>query len=220
MAKANKLVPITRGGPRVGFGDNPALLVIDFIKAFTCRSSPLHAPAVDKAIEASIPLIAAARRVFLPVIFTRVEYQASCIEAPILARKAPFLAKLVKGEPLTAIDERLSPRPEEMVLGKFYPSCFFGTPLAGMLRGLQVDTVMLIGATTSGCIRAAATDAIQHGFRAIVPRECVGDRCPDAHAANLRDIDQRYGDVVDRDECLEILAKLDPVQQREPQAAE
>ena len=112
----------------------------------------------------------------------------------------------VAGEPLTEIDSRLSPAPEDLVLVKNYPSCFYGTTLASTLSGLGVDTLILTGCSTSGCVRAAAIDGIQYGYRVIVPRECVGDRHDAPHDANLFDINAKYGDVVAREEVMAYLA--------------
>jgi len=101
----------------------------------------------------------------------------------------------------------LAPRPEDVVIIKQYASAFFGTALASMLTAERVDTVIVTGCSTSGCIRATAVDGMQHGFRVIVPRECVGDRAPEPHDANLFDIDRKYGDVVSRAEVLAYLSR-------------
>jgi maleamate amidohydrolase len=117
-------------------------------------------------------------------------------------KKVPALRSLVAGEPLAEIDDRIPPQPDDLVIVKNYPSCFFGTTLASTLAGLGVDTVILTGCSTSGCVRAAAIDAIQYGYRVIVPRECVGDRHQEPHDANLFDINAKYGDVLPRDDVI------------------
>jgi maleamate amidohydrolase len=123
-------------------------------------------------------------------------------------RKVPALRKLVPGEPLAEIDPAVAPLPSEVVIVKQYPSPFFGTPLAPMLATLGVDTLILAGCSTSGCVRAGALDGVQHGYRVIVPRECVGDRHDGPHDANLFDINAKYGDVLGRDEVIAYLAGL------------
>ena len=120
-------------------------------------------------------------------------------------KKVPVLRSMVEGEPLTEIVPELPPKPNDVVLKKQYASAFFGTPLAAMLTSLGVDSVIVTGCSTSGCIRATAVDGMQHGFRVIVPRECVGDRHAGPHEANLFDIDSKYGDVVSKAEVLAYL---------------
>jgi maleamate amidohydrolase len=115
---------------------------------------------------------------------------------------------MVAGEKLAQIDPIVAPLPDEVVLVKQYPSPFFGTPLAPMLAAMGVDTLILAGCSTSGCVRAGALDGVQHGYRVIVPQECVGDRHDGPHDANLFDINAKYGDVVRRDEVVSYLAGL------------
>jgi maleamate amidohydrolase len=114
---------------------------------------------------------------------------------------------MVEGNPLAAFCEPVLPNPDEVVISKQYASSFFGTSLASMLHAQGIDTVVLAGCSTSGCIRATAVDAVQHGFRTIVVRECVGDRHPAPHEANLFDIDSKYGDVVSKQEAMKQFRK-------------
>lgn len=193
---------------RVGYGRRPALVVIDFTLAYTTPGSPFYAEGVVRAVNATMPLLVAVRAARAPVIHTRVEYHPSGADGGWFVRKVPALRRLVAGEPLAQIDPRVAPLAEEVVLVKQYPSPFFGTPLAPMLVALGIDTLILAGCSTSGCVRAGALDGVQHGYRVIVPRECVGDRHDAPHDANLFDINAKYGDVVARDEVIAWLGGL------------
>ncbi len=120
----------------------------------------------------------------------------------------PALLTLEAGSRWVEIDPRIAPLPGEPVLTKLFASAFFGTELSSLLAAAGCDTSIVTGASTSGCVRATAVDALQHGYRPIVPREAVGDRNPDAHEANLYDIDAKYGDVVPVEEALARLEEL------------
>jgi maleamate amidohydrolase len=193
---------------KVGFGRNPAVVVIDFTLAYTTLGSPFFAEGVVRAVADTVPLLQAARAAGIPVIHTKVMYHPSGADGGWFVRKVPALRKLVPGEPLAEIDPKVAPLAEEVVITKQYPSPFFGTPLAPMLATLGVDTLILAGCSTSGCVRAGALDGVQHGYRVIVPRECVGDRHDGPHDANLFDINAKYGDVVGREEVIQYLANL------------
>ena len=119
-----------------------------------------------------------------------------------------MLLTLAAGSRWVEIDDRIAPRPNEPVLNKLFASAFFGTPFASLLASHGCDSVIVTGASTSGCVRATAVDVLQYGYRPVVPREAVGDRNPAAHEAALYDIDLKYGDVVSLDECLEALEGL------------
>ncbi len=192
---------------RVGFGTRPALLIIDFIKAFTDLSSPL-ASNLDAEVAATRRLLDAARQLDLPVAFTTVEYDEGFRDAGVFIKKVPSLSVLKKGTPMVEVDERLKPLANEHVLVKKYASAFFGTSLASTLTAAGIDTLLITGCTTSGCVRASAVDACQHGFRTIVVKDCVGDRAPEPHEANLFDIDAKYGDVVSLGDALAYLQSL------------
>jgi maleamate amidohydrolase len=192
----------------VGFGTKPALVIIDFTLAYTTPGSAFFGEGVVRAVRDTVPLLAAARAAGIPVIHTKVMYHASGADGGWFVRKVPALRKLVPGEPLAEIDPAVAPLPSEVVIVKQYPSPFFGTPLAPMLATLGVDTLILAGCSTSGCVRAGALDGVQHGYRVIVPRECVGDRHDGPHDANLFDINAKYGDVLGRDEVIAYLAGL------------
>jgi nicotinamidase-related amidase len=192
---------------RVGFGARPALLVIDIIRAFTDLRSPL-ASNLDSQVAAIRTLLAAARQQEIPVIFSTVAYDADLQEAGIWIRKIPSNSWLVEGSEWVELDERLDRQPREMLLVKKYASCFFGTDLAARLVTRQVDTLLITGCTTSGCVRATAVDACSLGLHTIVVQEAVGDRAELPHIANLFDIDAKYGDVVDLQDALGYLERL------------
>ncbi len=189
---------------RLGFGQRPALLVIDFMKGYTTEGAPLYAPGVVDAVAEMPELLAAARAAGIPVIHTIVRYSPPhFIDGGTWIKKAPVLKDLVDGNPYAECCDGCEPLDDELVVTKQYASSFFGTSLASTLTGLGVDTIILTGCSTSGCIRATAVDGCQHGFRTMVIRECVGDRHNDPHEANLFDIDAKYGDVVSKQEVLE-----------------
>jgi maleamate amidohydrolase len=196
---------------RMGFGARPAIIVVDFIKAYTTPGSPLYAPAVVDAVRATVPLLAKARQQGVPVVYTRVLYHPSGADGGLFVQKVPALRRMVEGEPLAEIVPELPPAPDDVILIKQYASAFFGTSLAAMLTARGTDTLIVTGCSTSGCVRATAVDAMQYGFRPIVPRECVGDRHEGPHEANLFDINAKYGDVV---ALADVMHRLEAVRTR------
>jgi maleamate amidohydrolase len=199
-------------GGGAGFGSRPAVLVVDLLKGFTNPESPLGAN-LDVVVESTRRLLDCARGAGVPVIFTTVVYdEANERAAAVFMRKVPALGVLRPGSRWIQVDGRLGPRDDEPVLAKAFASAFFGTPLASMLAGY--DTLVVCGASTSGCVRATVVDAVQHGLAPVVPRECVGDRWPAAHEANLSDMQAKYADVVSLNEA------LDAVQQAGERTAE
>jgi maleamate amidohydrolase len=193
-------------GGRQGAGSRPALIVIDLIYGFTDPSSPL-ACECTLAVEATARLLAAARGSGAPVVFTTVTYDEAGREAArAFIAKAPALATLEPDSRWVRVDERIAPVAAEAVIPKLFASAFFGTPLAAMLTAAGCDTVVVTGASTSGCVRATAIDALQHGYRVVVPREAVADRASGAHEASLVDLDAKYADVVDLDDAAALLA--------------
>jgi nicotinamidase-related amidase len=192
---------------RVGFGQRPALLAIDFITGFTDLRSPL-AGELDAQLEATNTLLEPARAAGIPVIFSTVAYDADLQEAGIWIRKIPANSWLVEGSEWVEVDKRLNQRPGEMTLVKKYASCFFGTDLAARLISRRVDTVIITGCTTSGCVRATAVDACSYGFHTVVVEDAVGDRAALPHVASLFDIDAKYGDVVDLGTARSYLERL------------
>jgi len=189
-------------GGRQGSGERPAVVVVDFIEGFTNPESALACDA-DAAVEATRSLLDAARAASVPVLFTTVAYDEGDLErAAMFVAKAPALATLRPGSPWIEVDARLGRRPEEPVLVKLFASSFFGTDLDELLRASSRDTLIVAGASTSGCVRATAVDGVQHGYRVLVPREAVADRAVGAHNGSLLDIDAKYGDVISIDEAI------------------
>lgn len=194
---------------RLGFGRKSALLVIDLLQGYTLKGAPLFAPGVVKAVGEMPALLKAARAKKMPVIHTRVFYNpADYSDGGIWIKKAPVLKSLVPGNKYAEFCKGVEPKKNELVIVKNYASCFFGTSLAATLTAMGVDTVLITGCTTSGCIRASAVDAVQNGFRPIVIRECVGDRHDGPHEANLFDINAKYGDVISKAEALKYIKGL------------
>jgi nicotinamidase-related amidase len=193
---------------RSGFGRRPALIVIDVNVGFTAPESPLVCD-LEEVVAAIRRLLEEARRAEIPIVFTTVSYaEGDKRTAAAFIDKVPALLTLEAGSRWVEIDPRIAPREDEPVLNKLFASAFFGTALSSFLAASGCDSLIVTGASTSGCVRATAVDALQHGYRPSVPREAVGDRNPDAHAANLYDIDAKYGDVVSLDETVEYLEEL------------
>jgi len=199
-------------GARMGFGHRPALLIIDFINAFN-DANAFGGGNIQTAIDNTETLLARARHYELPIVYTTHVYAADGSEDGLFNLKLPRLRDgLERGTEAVRVVDQLAPRPGERVIEKQYPSGFFGTDLAGWLALKGVDTAIVTGCTTSGCVRATVVDAMGHGFRPMVPRECVGDRAEGPHEANLFDMDQKYADVMSLDEVLAALDALHPGQ--------
>jgi nicotinamidase-related amidase len=197
---------------RAGFGRRPALLVVDMNVGFTDPASPL-ACELEDVVAAIRRLLGEARRASIPVVYTTVSYGAGDrVAAAAFIDKVPALLTLEAGSRWVEIDPRLAPQPDEPVLNKLFASAFFGTPLSSTLAAAGCDSVIVTGASTSGCVRATVVDALQHGYRPVVAREAVGDRNAAAHEANLYDIDAKYGDVVSLEEIAAHLEELVPLQ--------
>jgi nicotinamidase-related amidase len=193
---------------RAGFGTRPALVVVDVNVGFTDPDSPLVCD-LDDCVAAIAELLDAFRKARAPVVFTTVCYDDFGKQAAaVFIEKVPALLVLEPGSRWIEIDPRIAPVEGETVLSKYFASAFFGTTLASLLSTAGCDTVVVTGASTSGCVRATALDALQHGYRVVVPREAVGDRNQAAHEANLYDIDAKYGDVVSVDDVVEHLEEL------------
>ena len=188
-------------GQSVTLGSRPAVLVVDFSCGFTDPACTLGSE-LTKEVEATRRLLDAVREKGLPVVFTTIGFEPSLKDGALWLQKVPALGDLQLGGRWVEIDARLGPQPDEPVVLKKGASAFFGTNLASILIAQGVDSVILCGATTSGCIRATAIDLLQYGFPTIVPRECVGDRAQAPHEANLFDIHAKYADVVGLEEAL------------------
>jgi maleamate amidohydrolase len=195
-------------GQTIGFGERPALLIVDLVKAFTDAGRPLGAN-LDAQIAASNLLIDAAHARDVPVIFSSVSYSDPNLkDAGIWARKQKGVATLMASGDGPELDPRLHFRPGDAILMKKYASCFFGTDLVPLLLAGRADTLIITGCTTSGCVRASAVDACQIGFRPMVVREAVGDRSAAAHDQSLFDLNAKYADVVSLEETLQYLAAV------------
>lgn len=192
--------------PRIGAGRAPALLLVDFARGWTDVDSPL---AVSCAAEvgAAAHLLATSRACGAPVIFTTVAYDDSDLETVPMLAKTPRVRQMRTGSPLTEIDPRLAPGDGELVLVKKQASAFFGTTLLPYLVASGVDTLLIGGVITSGCVRTTAVDAAQLGFRALVVADATTDRTPEARSAALRTVDDLYGDVITCSEAQEVLSR-------------
>ncbi len=193
---------------RIGFGDRPAVLVIDMCRGITGAGNKMYID-MDEHIPRIQSILGAARRIGAPVIFTTVAYHADLADAGYFGKKAPLVQGLQHGSPLVDIDPRLPVEDTDHLLVKKFPSAFYGTHLQSMLAGLGVDTIIVVGNSTSGCVRATACDGISGGFRPIVPQDCVADRAPLSHAVNLFDMDAKYADVVPSSEVVSYLQGLE-----------
>jgi len=198
-------------GGRVGFGDRPALVVVDMSLAFTDPEGPLVCDLDDTVASIARLLDGARARGDVPIIFTTVAYgHREQTSARAMLRKMPAALEVTPESRWVEIDPRLEPRDGEELITKVFPSAFFGTTLASYLISDERDSVIITGASTSGCVRATSIDAVSHGFQVVVPREAVGDRSPSAHEQNLVDIDLKYGDVVPEASVLDWLASGAP----------
>jgi maleamate amidohydrolase len=193
-------------GVAVGFGASPAVLVVDMVRAYLDPASPLYA-GVEGTVEPARRVIEAARAADVPVIYTEVVYTPGGRDGGVFFRKVRALKVFQGRGPMGQILPELAPRDGDVVVSKQYASAFFGTSLASTLTALGVDTVIVMGYSTSGCVRASAVDAMQHGFVPIVVRDACGDRDARPHEANLFDLDAKYADVVGSDEVVAYLGK-------------
>ncbi|MDJ0709262.1 MAG: N-carbamoylsarcosine amidohydrolase [Woeseiaceae bacterium] len=188
----------------LGFGKTPALILVDFVEAYFDSESPLYA-GVEDALASAIRIRDAARDAGIPVFYTNVVYQRGGADGGVFYRKVPALEVFVAGSPLGAWPNGLEPAADEFVITKQYPSAFFGTSLAATLTANGIDTLIITGLTTSGCIRATCIDAVSSGFVPIVVADACGDRHEAPHEANLFDMNAKYADVVDEATVLERL---------------
>ena len=195
---------------RAGFGAKPALLVIDFINGFTDPATDLGGD-FSRELEVTARLQAAFRAKGLPIAYTTVAYHPDLSDGGTFVRKVPALGLLVRGTEWTEVDERIRPEAGEIVAEKQFASAFFGTDVDERLKGFGVDTLVLTGCTTSGCVRASAIDSMQYGYHTIVVRDAVGDRAQGPHEANLFDMDAKYADVIGSEEVLAWLERADGV---------
>lgn len=182
-------------GNRYGFGSRTALVVIDMANAFNDPDHPIGANQ-DAAVDAIVDLLRVTRRTGNRTYFFTTAFHDDLHDAGGWVRKVPVIGTLRLGSPEVDIDPRLDRQPNEPLVVKKASSCFFGTSFDTWLRSEGVDTLVVTGCSTSGCVRATCLDASSHGFRVVVPAECVSDRREDVHRANLFDIDAKYADVL------------------------
>ena len=194
-------------GGSLGWGQRPALLLIDMMRAYFTPGSPFDLGS-DAAVRGCAQLLTAARRTGRPVLHTVVRYRPGARDGGLFVQKVAALRVLAEDAPgdLGELVPELEPRPDEVVVIKQYASAFFGTSLAATLTATGVDTLVIAGVSTSGCVRASATDAMQHGFRPIVVGEACGDRTPAIHQANLADLQAKYADLATVSEAVARLA--------------
>jgi maleamate amidohydrolase len=181
---------------RLQWGASPALVIVDFCMAYLEPTSPLYA-GVEAARDSAARVLAQARAARLPIYHTVVRYTPGGGDGGVFYRKVPLLKVFEAGSPLAEPPPELAPRDDEIIVIKQYASAFFGTSFAATLTSRGIDTLVITGVSTSGCIRATAVDACQNGFLPFVCRDAVGDRHPGPHEANLFDLAAKYAEVVD-----------------------
>ena len=196
-------------GGTVGIGTRPALCIVDFVNGFA-DPTIFGGGNIAAAVAKTVGLLAAARRCGLPVAFSRAVFAEDGSDDCAFVRKVPALATLTEQAPASQIVPQLKPLSHEVILRKTQPSAFFGTGYAERLRQLGVDTLLVAGCTTSGCVRATVVDAMSHNFRTIVARDCVGDRSLVAHQANLFDMEQKYADLMESEMIIASLREAIP----------
>jgi maleamate amidohydrolase len=199
-------------GATLPAGRSPALLIIDFVEAYLAEGSPLCA-GVESARDAARVLLESARRAGMPVVHTHVEYEPGGRNGGVFFRKVPALRCFERGlyPELAAFAKGLEPIAGESVICKQYASAFFGTSLASQLTATQVDTLLIAGVSTSGCVRATAVDACQHGFIPLVVRDAVGDRAREPHEASLFDLQAKYAEVISLHDALAYIVRAQAV---------
>lgn len=189
------------GHGTVGFGKNPSLLIVDFQKAFTCEDSPMGgSPLIISAVNKAKELISLAREQHFPIIHTVVGYREDKKDMGMWPSKVPTLSNITLSSKWIEVDDTLEVSDEDIILVKKMPSAFFNTDLTNILISNQIDTLIIAGCTTSGCIRATVIDSFSYGYRTIVAEECVGDQAKEPHEANLFDIKNRYADILTNEE--------------------
>ena len=191
---------------RLGFGESPALILVDFVQAYFDENCALYA-GVEDALAVALRVRELARAAGIPVIYTNVVYHDEGRDGGVFFKKAPVLKNFLAGDPMGGWPSGLQPADDELVISKQYPSAFFGTSLASTLQDKGIDTLIITGVTTSGCIRATCVDTMSHGFIPIVVADACGDRHEAPHEANLFDMNAKYADVVGESEVIEYLQK-------------
>lgn len=196
-------------GKKAGFGKRPALILIDFAKAYFDPECPLYA-GVDDALASALRVRAAARAAGVPIVITQVTLREDGWDGGRFFQKAKPLSAFIAGRSTAEFADGLTPEPDELIISKQYPSAFFGTSLASTLTASGIDNVILTGLTTSGCVRASCVDAMSHGFITTVVADACGDRHEGPHEANLFDMNAKYADVVSEAEIVSFLEAYQP----------
>ncbi len=186
-------------------GTRPALLIVDVVMAYLEPASPLFMDSAAAAKDSNRRLAEAARAKGVPIVFTNVQYQPGGADGGVFYRKVPVLEVFTEGSPLGAFPADLTPHAGDRVMTKQYPSAFFGTALAETLHADGIDTLLITGYSTSGCVRASALDAMQYGFVPLVVREACADRHIAPHEANLFDLQAKYAEVISEAEALTLI---------------
>ena len=197
-------------GGGLTLGERPALLVVDMARAYFEADAPLYIGDGNAAdVLASVDRVAAAARAAAaPVIFTEVAYHRGGVDGGIFFRKVPALRCFEAGNRLGELMPPLRCESGDVMITKQYASAFFGTSLAAMLTAQRIDTLLIVGVSTSGCVRASALDACQHGFIPLVVRDACGDRAPGPHESNLFDLQAKYAEVRSEADTLDYLASV------------
>ena len=191
----------------LGYGQRPALILVDFVQAYFDETCDLYA-GVEDELASALRVREAARVSGIPVIYTNVVYKEDGADGGVFFRKAPVLKNFVAGNPMGEWPAGLQPGKDEWVISKQYPSAFFGTDLASRLEAGDVDTLIITGVTTSGCIRATCVDTMSYGFVPIVVADACGDRHVEPHEANLFDMNAKYADVVNEADVISYLQQI------------
>lgn len=194
-------------GGKLRLGARPAIVVVDLINGFTDKAFPAGSD-LDDVVAATAALLNAARDAHIPVVFTTIAFSNAMVTDNVWLKKMPAMKGLLEGSNWVDVDPRLGRRDSEALIVKRAASSFMGTDLNSLLTAKGVDSVIICGATTSGCVRATAVDACMLGWPAFVVRDCVGDRAAEPHEASLFDIDAKYGDVLSLSQVLEALASV------------
>lgn len=192
---------------QLGFGETPALILVDFVEAYFDKNCELYAD-VQSELESALRIVDAAREAGILIIYTNVVYHPSGINGGTFFKKAKPLHNMVQGNAMGEWPAGIAPADNELIISKQYPSAFFGTSLSSTLTAARVDTLIITGLTTSGCVRATCTDTCSYGFRPIIVSDACGDRHADPHQANLFDMNAKYGDVVSESAVIDYLAAL------------